>query len=260
MVCDLVDFTALAARLDPEDLRETIGTCLRCITDVVKRFDGTLSQYTGDGALAYFGHPMAHEDDAERAILAGLQIVGAVSQLRLIEGHKPRIRIGIATGVVVVDDTELVGATPNLAARLQAVAGPNHVVIAPTTDKLAGALFDCTDLGSVVLKGFNEPVRAWNVVGRRVVETPFDARHETSISALVGREEEMAILLRRWQQVQGGDGRAVLIEGEAGIGKSRVRRAIQENLSGQQLLTMSFYSSPQHGNSPYYPIISRLEQ
>jgi class 3 adenylate cyclase/tetratricopeptide (TPR) repeat protein len=266
MVCDLVDSTALAARLDPEDLRETIGTCLRCIKDVVKRFGGTLSQYTGDGALAYFGYPMAHEDDAERAILAGLQIVGAVSQLGLIEGHKQRIRIGIATGVVVVDGTErspnqdVVGATPNLAARLQALAGPSQVVIAPTTHKLAGALFDCTDLGSVVLKGFKEPVRAWNVVGRRVVETPFDARHETSISTLVGREEEMAILLRRWRQVQGGDGRAVLIEGEAGIGKSRVRRAIQENLSGQQHLTMSFYCSPQHGNSPYYPIISRLEQ
>ena len=266
MVCDLVNSTALATRLDPEDLREVIGTCLRCITNVVKRFGGTFSQFTGDGALAYFGYPTAHEDDAERAILAGLEIVGALSQLRMSEGCKPRIRIGIASGVVVVGETErtpnqdVVGAAPNLAARLQAIAGPDQVVIAPTTHKLAGALFNCRDLGPVVLKGFEEPVRAWSILGRRVIETPFDARHETSISTLVGREEEMAILLRRWQQVQVGDGRAVLIEGDAGIGKSRIRRALQEKLANQELLTMSFYCSPQHSNSPYYPIIIRLEQ
>jgi class 3 adenylate cyclase/tetratricopeptide (TPR) repeat protein len=270
VVCDLVDSTSLATRLDPEDLRESIGACLRCITDVVSSFGGRVSQFTGDGALAYFGYPTAHEDDVERAILASLQIVDAMRRITTFEGYKPKIRIGIATGLVVVGETcrasqfgpnqDIVGATPNLAARLQAIAGTNEVVIAPITHKLAGDLFDCRDLGPVVLKGFAEPVRAWRVLSRRVVESSFDARHDAMISPLVGRKEELALLQRRWQQVLGGDGRVVMVEGEPGIGKSRIRRALQEQLATQQLLTMSFHCSPQHSNSPYYPIISRIEQ
>jgi class 3 adenylate cyclase len=270
MICDLVDSTTLATRLDPEDLRELIDACLRCVIDVVRRFGGIVSQFIGDGALAYFGYPTAHEDDVERAILAGLQIVEEMHRLTLFEGYKPRIRIGIATGLVVVGETgrtsllgpnqDVIGATPNLASRLQAIAGPNEVVIAPVTHKLAGDLFDCRDLGSVVLKGFEEPVRAWSVLGRRIIESPFDARQDASISPLVGRKEELALLLRRWHQAQGGDGRVVLVEGEPGIGKSRIRRALQEQLANQQPLVMSFYCSPQYSNSPFYPIISRIEQ
>jgi class 3 adenylate cyclase/tetratricopeptide (TPR) repeat protein len=270
VICDLVDSTTLATRLDPEDLRELVDTCLHCVIDAVRRFGGIVSQFIGDGALAYFGYPIAHEDDVERAILAGLQIIEEMHRLPLFEGYKPRIRIGIATGLVVVGKTgragrfepyqDVVGVTPNLAARLQAIAGPNEIVIAPITHKLAGDLFDCRDLGSVVLKGFEEPVRAWRVLGRRIVESPFDARHEASISPLVGRREELALLLRRWYQVLGGGGRVVLIEGEPGIGKSRIRRALQEQLANQQLLVMSFYCSQQDSNSPFYPIISRMEQ
>ena len=247
-----------------------VDTCLHCVIDAVRRLGGIVSQFIGDGALAYFGYPTAHEDDVERAILAGLQIVEEMHRLPLFKGYEPKIRIGIATGLVVVGKTDragrfdpcqdVVGVTPNLAARLQAIAGPNEIIIAPITHKLAGDLFDCRDLGSVVLKGFEEPVRAWRVLGRRIVECPFDARHEASISPLVGRKEELDLLLRRWHQVQGGGGRVVLIEGEPGIGKSRIRRALQEQLANRQLLVMSFYCSQQDSNSPFYPIISRIQQ
>lgn len=270
MMCDLVNSTALAAQLDPEDLHQLIGACLKCVSDVVTGHGGVVSRFTGDGALAYFGYPTAHEDDVERAIRASLRVVEALRRLTLSEGRTPRIRIGIATGLVVVSDTgrtgrpttdqDVVGAAPNLAARLQALAGPDEVVIASSTYRLSRGLFDCRDLGAVTLKGFDEPVRVWRVVGPRAVESRFDAQHETGMSRLVGREEELTLLLRRWQQVQGGSGRGVLILGESGIGKSRLKRALQEQLAGQQYQTMGLYCSPHHSDSAFYPVISRIEQ
>jgi class 3 adenylate cyclase/predicted ATPase len=270
LICDLVDSTSLATQLDPEDLREVIGACLGCATEVVRRFGGIVSQFMGDGALACFGYPRAREDDAERAIRAGLEIVEAVRRLALRGGHKPKIRIGIATGLVVVGtnaranrlaaDQDIIGAPLSVAARLQAIAGPDEVVVAAVTHMLAGHLFDCRDLGAVVLKGFEEPVPAWRVVGPRVVESPFDARHAASLPPLVGREEELALLLRRWRQSQSGSGRAVLIEGEPGIGKSRLWRALQNELAAEPHLVLSYYCSPQHGASAFYPIISRTER
>ncbi|MGO8918596.1 MAG: AAA family ATPase [Stellaceae bacterium] len=270
MMCDIVGSTTLASQLDPEDLRDLIGACFRCVSDVVTRLGGVVARFMGDAALVYFGYPKANEDDVERAIRAALEVVDVMRRLTLFDGHKPRIRIGIATGLVVVGDTgrtgllaldqDVVGATPTLAARLQTLAGPGEVVIASTTHRLAGALFDYRDLGLVALKGFDEPIRAWRVLGPRVVESRFDAQHEADASPLIGREEELSLLLRRWQQVQSGGGRVVMIWGEPGIGKSRIRRALQERLAGEHHLRMNFYCSPQHADSSFYPLVSRIEQ
>ncbi|MBV8591780.1 MAG: zinc ribbon domain-containing protein, partial [Acetobacteraceae bacterium] len=212
MFCDLVGSTALAARLDPEDLREVIGAYHRSITETVGRYDGFVAKYMGDGVLVYFGYPEAHEDDAERAVQAGLALVDVVGQLR--RPDKLRVRIGIATGLVVVGDLlgegaaqekAVVGETPNLAARLQAAAGPDSVLIAASTRRLTGGLFEYDDLGTIPAKGFAEPVRAWRVRGESAVESRFEALRSGG-TPLVGRNEEIAILLRRWQHVREGDG------------------------------------------------------
>lgn len=267
LICDIVGSTALAAQFDPEDLREFLAACFGCVTEVVTRHGGFLARVMGDAALIYFGYPQAQENAVERAIRAGLDIVDSVHRLEPLEGHQPSMRVGIATGLVVVGDTgrtgvstvNVVGATPNLAARLQAIAGPGEVVIGPSTHRLAGGLFEHRDLGLVLLKGFDEPMRAWRVLRPRTVESRFDAQYEAGRSALIGREEELALLLRRWQQLQTG-GRVVLLLGEPGIGKSRMRRALQERIAGDPHLRLNFYCSPQHSASAFYPIINRLEQ
>ena len=229
MFSDLVGSTALSARMDPEDLREVISAYQKCVADTVQRFGGFVAKYMGDGVLVYFGYPQAHEDDAERAVRAGLELVAAVSGLKT---HAPlQTRVGIATGLVVVGDLigsgasqeqAIVGETPNLAARLQGIAEPNSVVIAESTRKLVGNLFELEDLGAKDLKGIAGPVQAWAALRGSSAEGRFEAFHASGLTELVGREEELDLLLRRWSKAKTGEGQVVLLSGEPGIGKSRL--------------------------------------
>ena len=239
MFADLVGSTALSARMDPEDLREVISAYQKCVAETVQRFGGFVAKYMGDGVLVYFGYPQAHEDDAERAVRAGLELVATVSGLKT---HAPlQTRVGIATGLVVVGDLigsgasqeqAIVGETPNLAARLQGVAEPNSVLIAESTRKLLGNLFQLEDLGTQDLKGIVAPIRAWAALRPATVESRFDALHTTSLTELVGREEELELLLRRWSKAKSGEGQVVLLSGEAGIGKSHPIISQMERAAG----------------------------
>src|ERR1700751_1191434 len=221
---DLVGSTALSARMDPEDLREVISAYQKCVAETVQRFGGFVAKYMGDGVLIYFGFPQAHEDDAERAVRAGLKLIAAVSDLKT---HAPlQTRVGIATGLVVVGDLigsgasqeqAIVGETPNLAARLQGIAEPNSVVIAESTRKLLGNLFELEDLGAQDLKGIAGPVRAWAALRQASVESRFEALHASGLTELVGREEDLELLLRRWSKAKIGEGQVVLLSGEPGI-------------------------------------------
>ena len=267
MFSDLVGSTALSARMDPEDLREVISAYQKSVADTVQRFGGFVAKYMGDGVLIYFGYPQAHEDDAERAVRAGLGLVGAVSTLKT---HAPlQTRVGIATGLVVVGDLigsgasqeqAIVGETPNLAARLQGIAEPNSVVIAESTRKLVGNLFELHDLGSQELKGFSGPVRAWAALRPSSVEGRFEALHASGLTELVGRKEELELLLRRWSKCKIGEGQAVLLSGEAGIGKSRLTAALLERLGTEPHTRLRYFCSPQHTDSAFYPIISQVER
>jgi len=224
MFCDLVGSTALSWRLDPEDYRQVIAAYHRAVGEIVAGFDGFVARYMGDGVLVYFGYPQAHEDDAERAVRAGLTAIDAVGRLD-VQSVKLQTRVGIATGLVVVGDLigegaaqeqSVVGETPNLAARLQALAEPETVVIAASTRRLLGDLFEYRDLGAVEVKGIAEPVRAWRALRPSAVESRFEALHGSALTSLVGREEEIDLLLRRWARVKSGDGQVVLISGEPG--------------------------------------------
>ena len=248
MFCDLVGSTPLATRLDPEDLRDVIGAHHRAVAEVIARFDGIVAKYMGDGVLAYFGYPRAHEDDAERAVRAGLSLVAAVPKLELAAEAGLQVRIGIATGLVVVGDLTgsgeaqergVVGETPNLAARLQTLAQPGMVLIASSTRRLTGGHFDYRELGGVALRGFDEPVTAWQVLSECAVESRFEAQHEIGLTPLIGREEELELLRRRWRQAEEGEGRVLLLVGEAGIGKSRLTRALLERLASEPHLSRS---------------------
>jgi predicted ATPase/class 3 adenylate cyclase len=266
MFCDLVGSTALSARLDPEDLREVIGRYHACVARTVSRCDGFVAKYMGDGVLVYFGYPQAHEDDAEQAVRAGLALVNAVGELEA--PGQLQLRIGIATGLVVVGDLigagsaqeqAIVGETPNLAARLQASAEPNAIVIAESTRRLIGALFELADLGPQSLKGFAEPQRAWRVLAENRALGRFEALR-SGATPLVGREEELELLLRRWTQAKTGNGRVVLITGEAGIGKSRLTAALIERVAGEPHTRLRYFCSPQHTDSALYPIIGQIER
>jgi class 3 adenylate cyclase len=238
--CDLVGSTELAARLDPEDLRDIIGAYHKTVTAVLTRFDGFVAKYMGDGVLAYFGYPHAPEDDAERAVRAGLALVDAVALLDL--GKRLQLRIGIATGLVIVGDLlgsgsaqeqAVVGETPNLAARLQALAEPDAVVIADGTRRQIGGLFEIHDLGPQILKGFEGEQRAWRVISDSRETSRFEALRGSKMTPLIGRQEELELLLRRWTQARAGQGRTVMVSGEPGIGKSRLLAALEEELRGE---------------------------
>jgi class 3 adenylate cyclase len=225
---DLVGSTALSGRMDPEDLREVISAYQNCVGETVRRFDGFVAKYMGDGVLIYFGYPQAHEDDAERAVRAGLELVAEVGSLKT--PTRLQTRVGIATGLVVVGDLigsgpsqeqAIVGETPNLAARLQGVAEPDSVVIADGTRRLVGNLFEFEDLGAQDLKGIAEPARAWAAIRPSSVEDRFEALHASGMTALVGREQETELLLRCWSTAKTGESQVVLLSGEAGIGKRR---------------------------------------
>ncbi len=267
MFSDLVGSTALSARMDPEDLREVMSAYQKSVAETVGRFGGFVAKYMGDGVLIYFGYPQAHEDDAERAVRAGLELVAAVGALKT---HAPlQTRVGISTGLVVVGDLigsgasqeqAIVGETPNLAARLQGVAEPNSVVIAESTRKLVGNLFELEDLGTKDLKGIEGSIRAWAALRPASVESRFDALHATGLTELVGREEELELLLRRWLKAKTGEGQVVLLSGEAGIGKSHLTAALLERLAGEPHTRLRYFCSPQHTDSALYPIISQMER
>ena len=264
---DLVGSTALAVSMDPEDLREVISAYHKCVAEIVRRLDGFVAQYLGDGVLVYFGYSQAHEDDAAQAVRAGLELIGAVGGLKTHASLQTRI--GIATGLVVVGDLMdsgsatargIVGETPNLAARLQGIAEPNMVVIAESTRKLLGNLFELADLGAKDLKGIAGPTRAWAALRASSAEGRFEAMHATGLTALVGREEESELLLRRWSKAKTGEGQVVLLSGEAGIGKSRLTAALLESLFTEPHTRLRYFCSSQHTDSAFYPIIGQLER
>jgi len=267
MFSDLVGSTALSARMDPEDLREIISAYQKSVAETVQRFGGFVAKYMGDGVLVYFGYPQAHEDDAERAVRAGLELITAVSGLK---APAPlQTRVGIATGLVVVgeligsgeaQERGIVGETPNLAARLQGIAEPNVVVIAESTRKLLGNLFELQDLGAKEIKGIAEPVRAWAALRPRSVEGRFEALHTTALTALVGREDELKLLLRRWSRAKTSEGQVVLISGEGGIGKSRLTAALLDSVATEPHTRLRYFCSPQHTDSALYPIIGQMER
>ena len=265
MFCDLVGSTALSARMDPEDLREVISAYQKSVTETVQRFGGFVAKYMGDGVLVYFGYPQAHEDDAERAVCAGLEVVAAVTALK---SYTPfQSRVGIATGLVVVGDLVgsgearergIVGETPNLAARLQGIAVPNQVVIAESTRKLLGNLFELEDLGAKDLKGIACPARAWVALRTRSVEGRFEGLHGSGLTDLVGREEQIELLARRWTRAKSSEGQVVLLSGEPGIGKSRLTAALLGRLASEPHSRLRYFCSPQHTDSALYPIISQM--
>jgi class 3 adenylate cyclase/tetratricopeptide (TPR) repeat protein len=268
MFCDLVGSTSLAARLDPEDVREVLAAYHRTVTEVVRGAGGYVAKYMGDGVLAYFGYPQAHEHDAELAVQAALTLVERIARRQSDTGVLAA-RVGIATGLVVVGDLlgageaqerGVVGETPNLAARLQEMAQANTVVIAEATRRLVGNLFDYRDLGPLDLKGFVGAIPAWQVLGTSMVEGRFTALRSGSLSPLVGRDEEIGLLLRRWDRVKVAEGQIVLISGEPGIGKSRLVAALQEQLEPEQPLRLRYFCSPHRRDSVLYPVIARLER
>jgi class 3 adenylate cyclase/predicted ATPase len=267
MFSDLVGSTALSTRMDPEDLREVISAYQKCVTETVQRFDGFVARYMGDGALVYFGYPRAHEDDAERAIRAGLELIKAVTELK--SRASLQARVGIATGLVVVGDLigwgeaqerGVVGETPNLAARLQEIAEPNMVVICDSTRRLLGNLFELEDLGPTDLKGLARPARAWAALHASSVASRFEALHATGLTPLVGRDEASELLLRRWLRAKSGEGQVVLLSGEAGIGKSRLTAALLESLATEPHARLRYFCSPQHTDSAFYPIMGQIER
>jgi class 3 adenylate cyclase len=266
MFCDLVGSTPLSSRLDPEDLREVIAAYHRAVADVVRTFDGFVAKYMGDGVLVYFGYPQAHEDDAERAVRAGLGVNDAVGRLDM-KSVQLQARVGIATGLVVVGDLigegsaqeqSVVGEAPNLAARLQTLAEPGMVVIAASTRRLVADLFEYRDLGTAEVKGIAAPVPTWQVLGPSSVASRFEALRGAALSRLIGRDEEVDLLLRRWARAKAGDGQIVLISGEPGIGKSRVTAELEERLRAEPHLHLRYFCSPYCRDSALYPFIDQL--
>jgi class 3 adenylate cyclase/predicted ATPase len=266
MFCDLVGSTALSTRLDPEELREVIAAYHRCVAEVVERAGGFVAKYMGDGVLFYFGYPQAHEDDAERAVRAGLAVIAAVR--RLATPERLDVRLGVASGLVVVGDLigagaaqerGVIGETPNLAARLQGLAEPGTLVIGEITRQQIGALFEIEDLGLRRLAGFDAPQHAWRVLEESGIASRFEALRSPT-TPLVGRTEELDQLLRRWRRATEGEGHVVLICGEPGIGKSRLAAALRDRLEGEHLTRLRYFCSPHHQDSALYPFITQVER
>jgi class 3 adenylate cyclase/predicted ATPase len=266
MFCDLVGSTALASQLDPEDLREVIGAYHQCVADVIEQHDGFVAKYMGDGVLVYFGYPKAHEDDAERAVRASLAVVEAVRRVQSSE--LLQVRVGLATGLAVVGDLigtgaaqeqTVIGDTPNLAARLQALAGPDQIVIPENTRRLVGNLFEYDSLGEVEVKGLPAPVLAFRVVRESRAGSRFEALRSGE-TPLVGRDEEVELLSRRWVQAKAGKGQVVLVSAEPGIGKSRLAEAFRQSLNGEPHTRLRYFCSPHHQDSALFPFIAQLER
>src|SRR5262245_54175389 len=269
MICDLVGSTALSTRLDPEDMGAVIDAYHAACARIVQGYDGFLGDFQGDGILAYFGYPRAHEDDAERTVRAALDVIAAVARLETPAGEPLAVRIGIATGLVVIGDLgsegalrehAVVGTTPNLAARLQALAEPGTVVVAASTRRLLGDLFRLRDLGLHEAKGIAEPVAAWAVEGVSASESRFEAVRAAGLTDFIGREDELDFLLERQRLAWKGEGQIVLISGEPGIGKSRLAAALAERIAGEPHTRLRYQCSPYHTNSALRPFIAQLER
>jgi class 3 adenylate cyclase len=272
LFCDLADSTRLAGQLDPEDLRKVVLAYQATCVEVLRRFDGHVAQYLGDGLLVYFGYPQAHEDDAQRAVRAGLGILDAMGTLHISPERdkiiRLAVRIGIHTGPVVVGamgsggrhEQLALGETPNLAARLQSLAAPNTVAISATTHRLVQGYFRCDDLGSPSLKGVETPLRVYRVVAESAAQSRLDVAGATGLTPLVGREAEVAFLRERWAQSTDGLGQVVLISGEAGIGKSRLVHVLTERVVDMGAQRVTLRCSPYHTNSALYPVIEHLRR
>jgi class 3 adenylate cyclase len=273
LFCDLVDSTALATQLDPEELREVVWAYQATCAKVIARFEGHIAQYLGDGLLVYFGYPLAHEDDAQRAVRAGLGMVEALGQLNTRlkpdRGVELSVRLGIHTGLVVVGEVGggtrqeqlALGETPNLAARLQGLAAPNTVVISAATYPLLGGFFACQALGPHLLKGFAQPLQVYQVLYESTARSRLEAAGRTGLTPLVGREQEIGLLRERWAQVKDGLGQAVLLSGEAGIGKSRLVQVLKDHVASEpQAWLTPCQCSPYHQHSALYPMIDLLER
>jgi class 3 adenylate cyclase/tetratricopeptide (TPR) repeat protein len=269
LFADMVGSTKLSSELDPEDYQSVIRAYQEACATAVARYDGYLAKYLGDGILAYFGYPRAHEDDAERAIRAGRDVIAAVSALEPFAGLALKSRIGIATGEVVVGETigegaseesTVAGEAPNLAARLQSIARSDTVVISGRTRRLVEGRFTIEDLGPQTVKGFAQPVEAFMVGEATEAQTRFEAGLQRGLSQLVGREEEVGLFLRRWDQVKEGEGQVILLSAEAGVGKSRILRAVQDRLKGEALSRVLYFGSPFHQNSALYPAADQLRR
>src|SRR6516225_4427144 len=269
MICDLVGSTALSARLDPEDMRAVIDAYHAACARITRTYDGFLAEFRGDGILAYFGYPRAHEDDAERSVRAGLDIIAAVARLETRAAEPLAVRIGIASGVVVIGDLAgegalrkhaVVGDTPHLAARLRTLAEPGKIVVATSTRRLLGDLFRLRDLGRHEFKGIAAPVAAWMVEGVSAAESRFEAVRAAGLSDLIGREDEIDFLLERQRLAWKGEGQIVLISGEPGIGKSRLAAALAERIAGEPHTRLRYQCSPYHTSSALRPFIAQLER
>jgi class 3 adenylate cyclase len=271
MFCDLVGSTALSAQLDPEELRAVVRSYQETCTDVIRRYEGHIAQHLGDGLLVYFGYPQAHEDDAQRAVRAGLEIVGVIHELSLQNTRLQQplqVRIGIHTGLVVVgeigssDKREILalGETPNVAARLQALAEPDTVVLSASTQRLVAGLFECQNLGSQMLKGIPTHLLVYRVVRESEAQSRFEVAVRSGLTPLIGRDHEVGLLQERWTQAKGGAGQVVLLSGEAGIGKSRLVQTLKEQVSAEDATRIEFRCSPYHQNSAFYPIIEHLQR
>jgi class 3 adenylate cyclase/tetratricopeptide (TPR) repeat protein/ABC-type transport system involved in cytochrome c biogenesis ATPase subunit len=267
MFVDLVGSTALSSQLDPEDMRSVLTAYQNAVAGVVTRFEGNVAKYMGDGVLCYFGYPRAHEDDAERAVRAGSAICESVKSLLTPAGSKLSARVGIATGLVVVGDLigagaaqeeAVIGDTPNLSARLQALAAPGQIVVAASTRRLVGDVFSFGDLGEQELKGITGKTPAFAVLGERASQSRFEARASGTISPLIGRDHELALMLERWSRAKSGEGQVVVLTGEAGIGKSRLTRAMIDAVSREPHIRLSYQCSPYHTDSPLYPVVQQL--
>ena len=273
LFCDLVDSTPLASQLDPEDLREVVQAYQEACAKVIARFEGHIAQYLGDGLLVYFGYPLAHEDDAQRAVRTGLGIVEALDQLNTRLGQERgvhlAVRLGIHTGLVVVGEVGggtrqeqlALGETPNLAARLQGIAAPNTLVISAATLQLLGGFFACQSLGTQLLRGLPQPLEVYQVLSESTARSRLEAAGSTGLTPLVGREQEVALLRERWAQVKDGLGQVVLLSGEAGIGKSRLVQVLKEHVATEPQAWLTPYQcSPYHQNTALYPMTDLLER
>jgi class 3 adenylate cyclase len=273
LFCDLVDSTMLASQLDPEELRAVVRAYQATCAKVIARFEGHIAQYLGDGLLVYFGYPLAHEDDAQRAVRAGLGTVEAMGQLHTSLGSEREVhlavRLGIHTGLVVVGDVGdgtrqeqlTLGETPNLAARLQGIAAPNTLVISAATFQLLGGFFACQPLGTPLLKGLAQPLAVYRVLYESMARSRLEAASRTGWTPLVGREQEIGVLLERWAQVKDGLGQVVLLSGEAGIGKSRLVQVLTEQVAAEPRAWLTpCQCSPYYQHTALYPLIDLLER